>query len=467
MTETKYITTTLPYINSTPHLGHTFEFVLADIISQYYRNKLGKDNMFFNVGVDEHGQKIQNKAIEEGYVNTQEYCDDLSEKWKSFCSDLHIEYDNFYRTTSPAHRRDVLRFYKEIQAYLLQGSYTGKYCIGCESFITEKELVFGACPIHKTILQETTEVSQFFPLSDFKEKIKDILIDKNKSEELKNIISADYNLSITRKNVQWGISTEDGEILYVWFEALLNYIFAVGYYEDKIKFDKFWPNSLIICGKDNLKFQGYILQALLLSNGIPQTKELLVHGTILDDSGNKLSKSAGNTIDPIDLINKYGVDALRYYLFSGLNIYNDSSFSEEKLVSSWNNDIVKGLGNLISRLFHLIDIKQVDLNGEDITDDCKDSIDRNESKCKEYFENHQYKNFIDYINSVISKLNSRISQERPFDKNCPNPNEILHEIYWELKNIIPYFTIILKENKDVIDKAFSERKTKIILFNNL
>lgn len=463
MTNYKYITTTLPYINSTPHIGHCFEFVLADVIAEYHRLN---NNVFFNVGIDEHGQKVYQKAIDEGYSNTQEYCDALSIKWKEFCSLLRIDYDNFYRTTDNKHKENVLRFYNEIQDYIFSKEYEGKYCVGCEAFITGKEIINGRCLIHKTLLVPVKEINKFFELSKFTDLIEDVLVDKSKLLELKNIIQDEFDLSITRQNVKWGINVDDNDVFYVWFEALLNYIFAIKYYDDKDFFNNYWNNSLIICGKDNLKFQAYILQAMLLSNNISQTKEILVHGNILDADGVKMSKTTGNVIDPIEQVEKYGLDPVRYYLIFGLNTLLDSKYSEIDLISKWNNDIVNGLGNLISRLLHLIDTKNVNLDEKSLSEACVYGIQHNDYVINKYFLEYNFKELGNTLNEIISNLNRRITVEKPFDKDCINYSEILNEIYFELKAIIGYYGIVLKDHKNKLDTAFDNNK-KIILFKKI
>ena len=461
MNKYKYITTTLPYINSTPHIGHCFEFVLADVIAEYHRLN---NNVFFNVGVDEHGQKIYQKSIDEGYTNTQEYCDEFAKKWKDFCTLFKINYDNFYRTTDTKHKEDVLRFYDEIKEHIFTKEYVGKYCVGCESFITEKEIVDGKCTIHNSELLTTKETNNFFDISSFSALINDVLVDKTKSSELRNIINDKFDLSITRQNVKWGINTGNGDVFYVWFEALLNYIFAIKYYDDKDFFNKYWDNSLIICGKDNLKFQAYILQALLISNKVPQTKEVLVHGNILDVDGNKMSKSIGNVIDPIEQVNKYGLDAVRYYLIFGLNTLSDSKYSETELVKKWNNDIVNGLGNLISRLLYIIDFKKVELNEQYLSVDSINRIQETSNKINELFTAYNFKDVGNLLNETVSNINKRITIEKPFDKECLNYSEILNELYFELKSLLKYYGLILKEHKESIDRAFVDNK-KIILFD--
>lgn len=458
----KYISTTLPYINSTPHIGHCFEFVLADVIAEYHRLH---GDVFFNVGIDEHGQKIYQKAIEEGYPNTQEYCDVLSLKWIEFCSLLKINYDNFYRTTSEEHKENVLRYFNEIQHYIYTKEYEGKYCVGCESFITDKDIINNKCSIHNTDLVLTKETNKFFDLAKFSEQINDIMVDKTKSTELKNLIENKFELSITRQNVKWGIEIGN-DVFYVWFEALLNYIFAIKYYEDKEFFNVYWKNSLIICGKDNLKFQAYILQAILLSNNVPQTKEVLVHGNILDHNGTKMSKSIGNVIDPVQQVNIYGLDPVRYYLIFGLNTLSDSKYSVIDLTSLWNKDIVNGLGNLISRLLHIIEIKEVKLDKNTVSPLYLKHIQDNIDSINNNFNMYNFKEVGNKLNDIVGNINKRITFEKPYEKGCLNNSEILNELYFELESIICYYGIVLKEHKDILSLAFKENKKKII-FNKL
>lgn len=459
----KFITTTLPYINSVPHIGHCFEFVLADVIATYYKQKLGSTNVFFNIGVDEHGQKIHQKSKEEGYDNPQAYCNEFAAIWNQFCHEFNISYNNFYRTTDIQHELNVRRYYKEIAPYVYPKKYKGQYCVGCESFKTEKEIVDGKCPSHNQELVSIEEDNIFFKLTDFSSRIKDVLVNKSLSNELKNLLEDKFDLSITRKNVEWGIKLEGSDdTFYVWFEALLNYIFSIRYYEEPTFFKEYWEDSLQICGKDNLKFQAYIFQALLLANNIPQIKEILVHGIILDKEGNKMSKSVGNVIDPIEQKNKYGLTPLRYYLTCGLNTFGDSKYSETDLVNSWNSDIANGLGNIIARTLHLVDIKKVYLPAVGSIK-LSENMVLHKVKIEQLFEEYKFQELRDYLNSVIAKLNKRFENEKPFSKECLNPEVIIHEIYWELKSLIPAYQILLKEHADNLELAFKENK-KVVLF---
>ena len=465
MLNKKYITTTLPYSNGYPHIGHCYEFCIADIITDFYRYKLGSDNVFFNTGIDEHGQKIHQKASEEGYTNVQDYCNKLAIIWETFCKDFQIDYNNFYRTTDIKHKEYSKKYFEEIKQYLYIKSYDGKYCVGCESFKTDKEIENNKCITHKLELTNVEEENTFFALSKFSNEIKDILVNKSLSKEFNNLLTDEYDLSITRKNVKWGVELNDTETLYVWFEALLNYVLAIKYYDDKEYFNSYWENSLQICGKDNLKFQSYILQSILLANNISQTKELLVHGTILDENGSKMSKSLGNVIDPIEQKEKYGLSPLKYYLTFGLSIFDDSKYSEKELINLWNSEIVNGFGNLVSRTLHLIDIKNIIID-DNVSNKIKsDTLELN-GDIESAFEKYNFVTVKSLLNSVVVKLNKRFQEDRPFDKTCENYEIILNEIYYELKNISNYYSLILKEHKTEINEAFVNNK-KVILFKIL
>lgn len=460
---TKFITTTLPYVNSKPHIGHAFEFVLADVIARFYK---ATKNVFFNVGIDEHGLKVQQAAEREG-VPTQKYCDDLSDLWKEFCAKFDIGYDNFYRTSSDEHKRKVLEYFNLINnpKYIYKKHYTGKYCVGCESYITDKDLIDSKCSTHNTIPQETNEENWFFNLATFRDQIPDILINKKLSNELKNISATFDEVSISRQNVEWGIRFDNENTFYVWFEALLNYVIAAGWGKER-NFERLWSDSLIICGPDNLKFQAYILPAILLAAAIPPPTGVLVHGNINDANGKKQSKSLGNVIDPIDQLEKFGVSPVRFYLFSGLSIFESSSYSEDALVKLWNSEIVNNYGNLVSRLLHLIDIRQVKI--EESYFEIRDggNIHQNDEFLNSLFEDYKYTEFNVHLFKLISDLNKRITDEKPFDKGCLNYSEVLTEIYWTLKHLSKYICFIIPEYKDRILQAFKDNK-KAVLFQKI
>lgn len=459
----KFITTTLPYANAAPHIGHTFEFVLADVIADYWRWKLGKDNVRLNIGLDEHGQKIAQNAREHG-LEPQAYCDLLAVEWLAFCEKFKISYDSFYRTTDPLHKENALRFTDELSEFIYERDYHGLYCVGCESYKTSKEVVNGRCIIHKSEITPLTERVKCFDIKRFASSIEDRLVDSGLSNELKNIMASDFDFPITRKNVTWAIPFEDGT-LHCWWEALSNYVFAAGYYRDRDEFNEWWKNSLQLCGKDNLKFQAYIFQAMLLAAGAPQTSEILVHGIILDERGDKMSKSLGNVVDPIVQLDKYGVAALRYYLTLGLSTYGDSAYSEKDLVQFWNNDVVGGFGNLVARALHLVDIQNVDIEGTPWSKEYAAKRSERVKNLELAFEKYDFHQVRQLLNIWVGELNRRINDERPFDVNTLNRHEIINEIYCDLLALCPFYSALLKDDGSILS-ALQQRK-KAILFKRL
>ena len=474
-----FISTTLPYLNSKPHIGHCFEFVIADIIARFRINQGNK--VIFNVGVDEHGTKIAQAAKKEN-LNIQKYCDKYAHIWKQFCKQFQIDYTNFYRTSDTEHKIKARRYFEYFNCdeyfytigvkpnFLFEKEYEGYYCEGCEAFKTEKEIEDEKCLIHQQKVKLLKEKNIFFNLHhpSLKEKIKDILIDKTLSKELEKNIEELKEISITRRNVAWGVKFDDEQTLYVWAEALCNYCFAAGYdvlsdsrYEKEWQeFKEYWANSLIICGKDNLKFQAYILQALLLAQDLPQTKEVLVHGTILDQDGIKMSKTLGNVIDPIEQLEKFGVSPVRYYLFLGLNTFNDSSYSELSLINLWNADIVNGYGNLLSRVIHLIDIKNVKTGY--CSQDWFFQVFHIKEELNSLFAQYKFQEFKEVLNNFVTLLNKRINDEKPYSNICENSEIILNELYYACKQISEYYKIILPEYEEALNNLFKDKKKKII-----
>ena len=453
----KFISTTLPYINSIPHIGHCFEFIISDFITRYERSK--GNSVFFNTGVDEHGIKVQLTA-EKNNITPQEWCDAYYIKWIDFCRKIQLSNDNFFRTSSPEHKDFSLKCFNQLLStgFLVKKKYKGYYCNGCESYKTEREIIDNKCSIHLSELIETEEDNYFFDLT--KNPIDNTLIDVSLRKELEKNISELKEISITRKNVDWAIKIDNDTSLYVWTEALLNYYESV--LNNKKDYKSYWENSLIICGKDNLKFQSYILPALLKALGIPQNKKVLVHGTILDNAGIKMSKTLGNVIDPIDIINKYGISPLRFY-FSTFNFFKDSKFNPIELINNWNSLIVNQFGNTITRLFHIGKIKNVTYTTEySYYIKHKDSF----NNIKTLLDNYDYTNALNKCFELVSFINKRINDEKPYDKESTNAEEIITEGYVLLKEISNVICIIIPEYDNILRTSFIN-KEKVILFNKL
>ena len=482
----KFITTTLPYANSVPHIGHAFEFIIGDAISRYFRNKLGKENVIFNVGLDEHGKKIHDASILAGVTPIQ-YLDQLEIKWRTFCHKFDIKFDSFYRTSDYPHYSRVQQFWVQLhkRGLIYEKEYTSSYCVGCESFKLDKDLVDGKCPDHPTI--EITTVSEknfFFKLSQFKPQLEelfnsnpDILIPQTKRSEVLNLIEDLQDISISRDkaNVSWGVPVPyvSDQTIYVWFDALLNYIFAAGYYSKEIKFDEFWEDTVQIFGPDNLKFQAVIFQGLLSSSEIKNTGKLLCHGTILDKEGRKMSKTVGNVIDPIDHLEKYGIDAVKYYALAGLNIYGNSSWDEEKLVDTYNSNLADDYGNLISRVVTLLakGLKENELI-EDPNIVLDHSLIENDKLCvlikqqiqeiKDLWDNYRITEALNDTNKLVKWCNKYINDKQPW-KDISGSWSTLLELHCILCSVTELYAPVFPEKtKEAFDSL--NNLNKIVLF---
>jgi methionyl-tRNA synthetase len=416
----------------------------------------------FNVGVDEHGIKIQQAAKTAG-IDPKTYCDELTQTWKDFCKLFDIAYDNFYRTSDSEHELKSKKFFEDLKekGLVYKKRYTGFYCVGCESFVTQKEIVNGKCPIHGTELKQLYEENYFLNIGKSKDEITTQLTEARYLEELKYNKEGFDEISVTRTNIEWAIQLDDGNSLYVWFEALLNYIFAAGY--GKPEFEEYWKESLIVCGKDNLKFQAYILPALLLANGVGSNKEVWVHGTVVDAQGQKLSKTVGNVIDPVEQLEKFGQGPLRYFFFKVAN-YAEVRYDENQVVDLWNKQVVDGFGNLITRTLHLIDIKSV--SEESLSPEYDEYLKKLKSEIDNYFLSCDFGKAHELVVQTVDVLNKRINDEKPYSKDCLNPGLILNEIFHTLQVIGKYYGYVLPQYAKALTKAFSERK-KVVLFTKL
>ncbi len=361
----RYITTTLPYVNNSPHLGHALEFVQADTLSRHYR-ALGQE-VFFNVGVDEHGQKIARVADEKG-IDRQAYVDKYAAEFNKLKEALDLSYDSFVRTSSPAHKKAAQEMWQRCEANgdIYKKAYKGWYCVGCEAFKTESDLEDGKCPIHLTTPELVEEENYFFRLSKYQNYLEEYLAKEEatipdwRRLELLNFVKnglADLSISREKSRMDWGIAVPNDEehVMYVWFDALTNYISCLGWPSDEAgQYKKFWEQgqTLQLAGKDQLRFQSVIWQAMLKSAGLPATDIIFYHGFI-NSGGQKMSKSLGNVISPYDLVEKYGTDAVRYIFLRHVHPVDDSDLTWEKMDEYYTANLVNGLGNLVARVMKM------------------------------------------------------------------------------------------------------------------
>jgi methionyl-tRNA synthetase len=360
--ESVYITTTLPYVNSDPHLGHALEFVHADIFARY--NKFVGNDVFFNIGTDEHGQKIFDKAKEEG-KETQDYVDEYSDRFKNFAEKLDIGYTNFVRTTDSAHKKAAQEFWKlcDKNGDIEKKLYKVKYCVGCELEKTDSELVEGKCELHPNKdLEIREEENYFFKFSNYQDKLRDFykeksdfVVPEHRLNEIKAFVEGglqDFSISRVKEKMEWGVPVpgDEDHVMYVWFDALVNYLSTIGWPDESYK--DWWPVDVQFAGKDNLRQQSAMWQAMLMSAGVETSKQIVIHGFITSD-GQKMSKSLGNGVDPLELVEEYGTDTVRYYLARHINSFEDSDYTDEKFKEAYNANLVNGLGNLVNRILKM------------------------------------------------------------------------------------------------------------------
>lgn len=448
-----FFTTTLPYANSVPHVGHALEFVQADAICRYLRSK-NNVSLNFNIGLDEHGLKVFQTAEKLG-VDPQTFLDDLTVQWKKFCDKFVISYDSFYRTSSPDHHLKVKEFWNIClsNGHIYKKTYKGNYCVGCESFKTDQDLVNGKCPDHASLeIKETEEENYFFRLSSFKE----ILLEELKSEntllnesvkflqpqskmaELLSLIDGveDVSISRLRKNLPWGVEVPNDpeHTVYVWFDALINYLVAAGWGSDADRFEDSWSNSIQICGPDNLRFQGVLFQGMLKSVGLPGTTKLLVHGTVLDENGSKMSKSVGNVVDTIEELEKYGLSAMRYYMLAGLNTFGNSSWSRKDIELLHNSDLANDYGNLLSRVIHLLDKQNILIDETLVHEDFQHTVLDILLEATNLFDRFELKLGLQKVNEIFKYCNKYITKAEPW-KNKEEAPIVINNLVWVFRHV--------------------------------
>lgn len=358
-----FITTPIYYVNDKPHIGHAYTTILADVLARYHRT--AGDDVFFLTGLDEHGLKVQQAADKKG-ITPQLHCDEMAPRFINLWEKLHIRYDDFIRTTEKRHESVVQNILKKVyeKGDIYFDEYTGLYCIGCERFYTEKELVDGKCPQHDKPLETITEKNYFFKMSKYQQKLinyindnPDFIQPKHRKNEILGFLRQpldDLCISRPKSRLNWGIELpfDKDYVTYVWFDALINYVTAPGYSTDSKLFNQWWP-AIHLIGKDILMTHAVYWPTMLFSAGIPQPQTIFAHGWWLSGES-KMSKSLGNVVNPLDLIDKYGVDPLRYYLMREMVLGQDASFTMESFIKRYNSDLANDFGNLFSRVSTLI-----------------------------------------------------------------------------------------------------------------
>ena len=469
-----YLTTTLPYVNADPHIGFALELVQADITARY--RKLIGDDVFFTTGTDEHGQKLYEAAQKAG-KDTQAYVDEYAAKFRELKTKLNLDPDlHFVRTTDVHHIGAAQEIWRRCLAKgdIEKRTYKGLYCVGDEAFMKDADLVDGKCPNHPNMeLIELEEENYFFLLSKYQKQILDylsqegVIVPEWRRQEARNFVEKgleDFSISRVKDKMPWGIPVpgDDTQVMYVWFDALTNYISTLGWPEDaEGNFQKFWNDGEVMqmAGKDQVRFQSIMWQGMLMSAGVKNTDRVFYHGFITS-GGQKMSKSLGNVIDPMTIVDEYGVDALRYFLARHVHPVDDSDFTMERFKESYNADLANGIGNLAARIMTLA---QTHL---------PESVGRPESAdfAPDYIEalrNLKFNEALEYLMKRVGAVDQAIADQQPFKTIKTDPEKGREQIAWlalELYQIARLLNPFMPATSDVIKAAVLANKKPANLF---
>ena len=479
-----YITTPIYYPSANFHIGHCYTTIIADAIARYRR--LSGDDVFFLTGTDEHGQKIQKKAEETG-VTPQKYVDEIVDNAKDLWKSLGISYDKFIRTTDKEHVEVVQKIFKKLydKGDIYKGEYKGLYCTPCESFWTETQLVDGKCPDCGREVNEVTEEAYFFKLSKYQAKLIEYIEthpnfiepESRKNEMINNFIKPGLeDLCVSRTSFNWGVPVtfDDKHVVYVWLDALSNYISALGYLtDDDSLFKKYWPADLHIVGKEIVRFHTIIWPIMLMALDLELPKQVFGHGWLVINGG-KISKSLGNYKDPREYIETYGVDAVRYFALREVPFGNDGNFSEELLISRTNADLANILGNLVNRTIGMANkyfdgiientnvCEDIDNNLKDLALSLKNKVDSN-------MNNLQISDALDNIFELFRACNKYIDDTMPWVlAKDETKQDRLKTVLYNLIESIRFGTVLLQAFiPTTTEKIFNQLNTNIIDFNSL
>lgn len=476
-----YITTSIAYTNAFPHIGFALELIQADVLARYHRI-LGED-VFFLTGTDEHGIKIERKTKEEGKTPEQ-FTKEISEKFKELTKILNISNDDFIRTTDKKrHWPTVEKSWKQLleNGDIYKKKYKGLYCVGCENFVKEKDLINGKCQIHQKEPEIVEEENYFFKLSKYADKVKEeiendkirIIPETKKNEILRFITgrSAGYiangaisqgveDISVSRsiENLKWGIPVpgDKNQIIYVWFEALINYLFP----------KKYWPADVHCLGKDIFRFHALMWPAMLLALNLERPKNIFVHGYITSN-GQKMSKSLGNVVDPFELVSKYGADAVRYFLLREIPSTEDGDFTQQKFGERYNSDLASGLGNLVARIVTMAaKLKNQNVKLKITNQNLKLIIEQTDEKYRGALNEFKFNEALIAIWELISFCDKYIDAEKPWSFDLAQDKqkyeEVIGNLLFAIDDIADLIKPFLPETSEKISKQLKTNKSEPI-----
>ena len=457
-----YVTTPIYYVNDVPHIGHTYTTVAADILSRYHR-LLGEES-FFLTGTDENAKSSEESARKNN-EDVQDYVDRMSGTWEETWKELGLSHDFFIRTTSGNHKKGVLEFFKRVydQGDIYKGEYEGLYCEGCEEFKTERDLnEEGCCPQHKKPPKKIKEENYFFKLSKYREALLEHY-EKNPSfiepefraNEVKNYVKNHMeDVSISRQGLTWGIPfpIDETHRIYVWFDALINYLTGVGFGWNEKMFEKYWPADVHLMAKDIIKFHCALWPAMLMSAGLELPKKIFAHGFFTIE-GEKISKSLGNAINPLDLKAGFGFDPVRYYLFAEIPFGADGNFSREQLLERYNSQLANGIGNLVARTAKLCERTGAEFPTQDVEFGVNVAPGYHQALNRLAFQEA-----LAFIWKEIAGLDKTISEGRIWEKNDEDLTESLKPIVDEIRLIATLLSPFLPETAQKIQDQFQGLK---------
>jgi len=459
-----YLTTSIAYTNAPPHIGYALELIQADVLARY--RKLLSEDVFFLTGTDEHGQKVV-KAAQAAKKEPKDFTNELSSKFASLAKVLNASNNDFIRTTDKKRHwpvvQEVWRKLKE-NGDIYKKKYQGLYCVGCEAFITKKDLVDGKCRIHQKEPEVVEEQNYFFKLSKYSKKIGEVIkkdevkiIPEGRKNEMVSFIEQgleDISFSRPRKDLSWGIPVpdDDSQTVYVWADALVNYISALDYPKGA-KYKKFWPADAHFLGKDILRFHATIWLGMLLSAGIDLPKSIFVHGFITS-GGQKMSKSLGNVVDPFELVKKYGVDAVRYFLLREIPAQEDGDFTEAKFIDRYNADLAGGIGNLVARVITMA--KKSPLPDRFLTDPRFKIVNNAKNGYQKAVTEFKFNEALIVVWDLISFCDKCINEERPWEGG---KGKVIDDLRMTIIEIVKLLEPFLPETSEKMLKQLKEGKS--------